>query len=86
MPLPSFKIVDFPEPFEKQTEDIFSAHLPFELEQIITRKKMAKEFQDTKQYIMLMLYEYKKVLLYLITSMNWIVTALNIKKTTMFTQ
>jgi len=77
-------VPDIPEPFEKTTEDIFSTHLPFELEQIISRRKMVKNFQSMKHYIMKMFYEYKKTLLYLITPMNWIVGALGIKKTTMF--
>lgn len=77
-------VPDLPEMFDKATEDIFSTHLPFELEQIIDRRKILKNFQYTKQYLMMMFYEYKKALLYLMTPMNWMVSALNIKKTAMF--
>lgn len=77
-------VPDMPEMFEKATEDMFSTHLPFELEQIINRKKTIKNFQSMKRYLMMMIYDYKKTLLYLITSMNWMVTALGIKKTQMF--
>jgi hypothetical protein len=77
-------IPDLPDPFEKPTEDMFSTHLPFELEQIVDQEKIRKNFQSAKNYLMQMFYDYKKIITYLIASMNWMVAALDIKKTTMF--